>query len=113
MPMEARTTAVIPTMVVMESSPFLSTLLVYRMLGWHHWPMGWMVLAGAGMWGVLLVCSYLHWRHPDINPNACPECGHEAGLDGPRCSEVDDLNGWSSHRCGCRHDYHWMQEFVG
>ena len=72
----------------------------------------WLLLIGAGMWSVLLVCSYLHLRHPESNPDACPQCQHEAGLDDRRkhCPEQDDYNGWSSSRCRCQNDYHWNYE---
>jgi hypothetical protein len=63
-------------------------------------------LIGVAVWVVLVVSCYREIRHPHVNPDACTECGHEAGLNGPHCSEVEDNNGLSSTRCGCQSSYH-------
>lgn len=72
-----------------------------------HW---WLILVGAAIWTPMLIAAYRHLRNPKTNPDACPRCKHECGVDGTHCENVDDDNGWSSSRCRCQNDYHWNYE---
>lgn len=72
-----------------------------------HW---WLILVGSAIWTSLLIAAYRHWRHPRANPDACPRCEHECGVDGTHCENVDHDNGWSSSPCRCQHDFHWNYE---
>lgn len=74
--------------------------------------MGVLLAAGAVMWSIIMACAYLGWRDARNDPDLCPECFHEVGLNDrrTRCGGVDDNNGWSSHRCTCQNDYHWRYE---
>jgi hypothetical protein len=72
-------------------------------MGDHWW------LIGVAILVVSIACSYLHARNPEPN-DGCPECTHEAGLDGKRCDHVEHFNGWSSERCRCDNDWHGNYE---
>lgn len=72
----------------------------------------WLLLIGGSFWVVFIACTISYLRNPDTNPHACPECGHEHGLNKQRkhCGAQDDNNGWSSDLCRCQNDYHWNYE---
>lgn len=69
----------------------------------------WLLLAGAGMWVVMLGAVIFGKK---TTTQGCPQCQHQAGLDDQRqhCPEQDDYNGWASDRCDCVNDYHWNYE---
>lgn len=68
------------------------------------------LLGGVAMWTPLLIAIFRGPPPPD--PDSCPECGHQDGLNKARthCPAQDDHNGWSSDLCRCQNDYHWNYE---
>lgn len=65
------------------------------------------VAFGLLIWATILYFVFIKKRDPE--PDGCPQCGHEAGLDDDRrcCPEIEDYSGWVSDQCRCTNDYHW------
>lgn len=74
--------------------------------------MWWVLLIGVAMTATILTLALRGMLANKANPDACPECSHEIGLNSSsrHCDGQDDHNGWSSDLCRCRNDYHWNYE---
>lgn len=72
----------------------------------------WLLVVGAGMWAVMIAAMVFGKK--TSNPDACPKCGHEAGLNSTHCAdEIPDLGGWRQNEpCACQNDYHWRYESI-
>jgi len=72
----------------------------------------WALAICAAMTAAVFALATYGMLNDKPDPNACPECGHESGLNtrSSHCGGQDDHNGWASDLCKCQNDWHWNYE---